>query len=265
MRLVAAAAGALGVLLIYDGCTSMGTGRRKGWLAKLDLLAAESGMKSMTGPRLMGASALCGLSALIMVAGLTGSRIITLILAAAAAWSPFSVARARRQKRRNRFREAWPDAIATLIAGVRAGVSLPESCSALASRGPADLHRGWQLFESAYRATGSFRAGLERLQSELADPIADRVVAALALAQEVGGSDLVRVLRTLGDFVREDLKVRKEIEARWSWTVTAARVAGGAPWIVLLLMSTRPETAAAYNSRSGAVVVACGAAATVLG
>jgi tight adherence protein B len=99
----------------------------------------------------------------------------------------------------------------------------------------------------------------------MADPVADRVVTALVLAHEVGGTDLVRVLRTLVDFVREDLKVRQEIEARWSWTVTAARVAAAAPWLVLVMMSTRPETAMAYNSPSGVVVILIGAAATGLG
>jgi tight adherence protein B len=100
---------------------------------------------------------------------------------------------------------------------------------------------------------------------EFSDPVADRVVAALSLAQEVGGTDLVRVLRTLADFVREDLQVRKEIEARWSWTVSAARVAAAAPWIVLLMMALRPEAAAAYNSAAGVVVVVCGGVATFLG
>jgi tight adherence protein B len=75
----------------------------------------------------------------------------------------------------------------------------------------------------------------------------------------------VRVLRTLGDFVREDVRVRKEIEARWSWTLTAARVAAAAPWIVLVMMSTRPEAAAAYNSTAGATVVGAGAAVTIAG
>ncbi|MEA2510448.1 MAG: tight adherence protein, partial [Actinomycetota bacterium] len=104
-----------------------------------------------------------------------------------------------------------------------------------------------------------------RLRDELADPIADRVVAALALTYEVGGTELIRVLRSLSDFVREDLRVRREIEARWSWTVTAARTAAAAPWIVLLLMATRPEAAAAYNSSAGAVVIGAGGVATIVG
>jgi tight adherence protein B len=99
----------------------------------------------------------------------------------------------------------------------------------------------------------------------MADPIADRVCAALVLAHQVGGTDLVRVLRTVGDFVRDDLRTRKEIEARWSWTVTAARVAAAAPWAVLLIMGTRAEAAAAYSSPGGAIVIAVGGLATLVG
>ncbi len=152
-----------------------------------------------------------------------------------------------------------------MIAAVRSGVSLPEACTSLTERGPEGLREGWLSFASTYRATGSFRAGLERLVSTLADPVADRVSAALSIAQDVGGTELVRVLRAVGDFVRDDLRVRKEIEARWSWTVTAARVAAAAPWVVLLLMSTRPESAAAYNTPNGVLVISIGAAATVIG
>jgi tight adherence protein B len=201
----------------------------------------------------------------IAAAGLTGSTIVTLAAGVASAWTPIAVVRSRRARRRTRFREAWPDAIATLIASVRAGVSLPEACASLLSRGPEQLRDGFEAFSSSYRASGSFEAALVRLRAELADPVADRVALALGMAHEVGGTDLVRVLRTLGDFVREDLRVRKEIESRWSWTVTAARVAAAAPWVVLVMMSLRPEAAAAYDSPSGAMVIAGGGAATFVG
>jgi tight adherence protein B len=148
---------------------------------------------------------------------------------------------------------------------VRAGISLPEACSSLLERGPRELAHGFESFRNSYRSSGSFEAGLRRLRDDLADPIADRVATALLLAHEVGGTDLVRVLRTLADFVREDLRVRKEIEARWSWTVTAARVAAAAPWVVLVMMALRPEAASAYNTATGVAVIVCGAAATFAG
>jgi tight adherence protein B len=257
---------ALGVLLVYDGIA--GGGRRPraaGLHGRLDALAAESGARNLSGGGLAVLSAVGFVAGFVVTAALTGAMVVAVAVAGAASWLPIAFARSRRARRRRAFREAWPDAIATLIASVRAGTSLPEACAALLTRGPEQLRPGFDAFFSSYRATGSFEAALARLRAELADPVADRVTLALRMAAQVGGTDLVRVLRTLSDFVREDLRVRREIEARWSWTVTAARVAAGAPWAVLVMMSLRPEAAAAYNSASGTVVIACGAAATFAG
>ena len=265
MTVLVAGVAALGVLLIYNGSTLAPTSARPALMVRLDELTAEAGLQRVSGLGLVAGTAAVTVLTLVVVAGVSNSFVVAAAISSATAALPISSVRARRARRRKRFREAWPDAIATLIAGVRAGISLPESVASLVDRGPADLRPGFRSFTSAYRSSGSFAMGLDRLRTEMADPIADRVVTALALAHEVGGTDLVRVLRTLGDFVREDIRVRKEIEARWSWTVTAARLAAAAPWVVLLMMSTRPEAANAYNSPAGAAVVAGGACATFLG
>ena len=169
------------------------------------------------------------------------------------------------RQRAKRLREEWPDAISNLVSAIRAGISLPEACIGLGARAGDALRPGIDAFTASYRSDGSFSTALERMRTALADPTADRVVVALDLAHTVGGTDLVRVLRTLGDFVRDDLRVRKEIEARWSWTVTSARVAAAAPWVVLVLMSLRPEAALAYNSPAGVMVIAVGGLATLVG
>lgn len=264
MTTLVAAVAALGLLLVFDGLArGPGGGPRAG--DPLRRLTGESGIRGLTPARLVLACTVASLVALLLIAGVTGSSVVGLAVAVPAAAAPVSFVRQRRDARRRRLREEWPDALAALVAGVRAGVSLPECCAALAERGPEGLAPGARAFTATYRATGSFDAALTRLQDELADPIADRVATALRLAADVGGTDLVRVLRTLGEFLREDVRVRKEIEARWSWTVTAARVAAAAPWVVLLLMATRPEAARAYESPGGAAVIAGGAAATFAG
>lgn len=265
MSVVVSALGALGLLLLYDGLTGAGPAASTSLIRKLDQLATESGSSTLNGARLIAASLAVALTSAMLVAGLSSSLVVSFAFLLGGGALPVVVLRARRKGRRRRFREAWPDALAVLVSGVRAGISLPEACVGLGERGPEDLQPSFKAFSSSYRATGSFETGLDRLSRSLSDPIADRVVAALTLAHQVGGTDLVRVLRTLGDFVAEDLRTRKEIEARWSWTVTAARVAAAAPWIVLLLMSTKPEASAAYNSSSGIAVVAAGGAATVVG
>ena len=264
MNLVVPALLALGVLLVYAGLTSPPT-RQNRFSGSLGGLIDEAGLSSLTPAGLLVASAALALTALVLVAGVTGAFVPSVLVALAAAGAPLAYVRTKKIDRRRALREAWPDALASMIAGIRAGMSLPEVCASLAERGAEELRPAFGAFAATYRASGSFSTALQRLRDVLADPVGDRVVAALLLAHEVGGTDLVRVLRTLADFIREDLRIRKEIEARWSWTVTAARVAAASPWIVLLIMSLRPEAAAAYDSPSGGMVVLIGTLTTVVG
>jgi tight adherence protein B len=97
------------------------------------------------------------------------------------------------------------------------------------------------------------------LQLRAADPVADRVVAALRLAREFGGAQLGTLLRNLSGMLREDGRIRAEIAGRQSWTVAAARMAVVAPWVTLALLCTRPETVAAYATAAGGVLLAVAA------
>jgi len=85
-------------------------------------------------------------------------------------------------------------------------------------------------------------------------------IAALRIARDVGGSDLGVVLRTLSALLRENARMRGEIEARQSWTVSAAKLAVAAPWVTLALLCTRPDAVRAYSSAGGAGVLLLAAA-----
>ena len=75
------------------------------------------------------------------------------------------------------------------------------------------------------------------------------------MAREVGGTELTTVLRSLASYLREDAAVRAELRARQGWVVNAARLGVAAPWLVLLLLASRPEAAAAYDTPAGSVVI----------
>ena len=149
------------------------------------------------------------------------------------------------------LRDLWPDAVDNIASGVRAGLALPEALSQLGQRGPEELRPAFRAFGEDYRTTGRFHECLDRLKERLSDPVGDRLVESLRIAREVGGSDLGRLLRTLSTFLREDARTRAELETRQGWTVNAARLAVGAPWIVLALMATRRESVQAYSTRDG--------------
>ena len=147
-----------------------------------------------------------------------------------------------------------------LTSGVRAGLSLPEALSAIGVRGPEQLREPFKQFGSDYRTTGRFNDSLDRLKDALADPVGDRVCESLRVAREVGGTDLGRLLSTLSGFLRDDARTRAELLARQSWSVNAARMAVAAPWLVLILLATQRETLQAYDTPTGTVILASGAA-----
>ena len=181
-----------------------------------------------------------------------------------AAWLPISLVLARARRRRERWRELWPEVVDNLGSGVRAGLSLPEALGQIGQRGPEPLRASFTAFARDYRLTGNFGDALDALKERLADPVADRLCEALRVTREVGGSDLGRLLRGLSAFLREDARTRSELEARQSWTVYAARLAVAAPWLVLALLASRPESVAAYNRPAGTVVLTIGAVVSVV-
>lgn len=203
-----------------------------------------------------------GATVAVLLGALTASPTIGAAFGAIAALGPSAYVRSRARKRRAELRELWPEVIDDLISGIRAGMSMPEALIALAERGPEPMRAAFRTFAEDYRATGRFNESLDQLRSRLADPVADRLIEALRLTRQVGGTDLVRLLRTLSQFLRQDLRTRGELEARQSWTVNGARLAAAAPWVVLAMLSSRPETAVAFNTVVGGLVLLIGAGAS---
>ena len=228
------------------------------WRQRTADLLAQAGIEGVTPGQLVGASVGLGVTAFVLVLGTSRVPIIAGLFGVFAAGLPLLLVRRRRSQRVLELREVWPEAVDNLASGVRAGLSLPEALSQLGVRGPVQLRSAFGRYGEDYRATGRFGDSLDTLKSNLADPVGDRVVEALRLAREVGGTDLGRLLRTLSGFLREDARTRSELETRQGWTVNAARLALAAPWLLLLLLSTQPAAVQAYNTPAGTAVLLLG-------
>ena len=264
MGAVAGLLGGVGLLLIWMACTSeppQWRSRRSRLLADI-LVQAGAGRTSPT----MFVLGSIGLGLLIGLVFLGMSRAWPVALAFSAIFTaiPFLIISSRARNRRTRLREVWPEAVDTLVSGVRAGMSLPEALTNLGERGPEAVRPQFRAFATDYAASARFDSSLDRLKTRFADPVADRIVEALRLAHEVGGTDLGTLLRSLSQMLREDMRTRGELEARQSWTVNGAKVAVAAPWLVLALLATRPQAAAAYATGAGAVILLIGAVVSVI-
>lgn len=234
------------------------------WSENLTDLLVQAGAPGVSPAGLVGACLTTTFIVFTLATGLTRSPAIAACFALAAGYGPYALVRSRARRRRLALRGVWPEVVDHLASGIRAGLSLAEALAQLGDRGPEDLRPAFRAFAEDYRASGRFSDCLDLLKARLADPVADRIVEALRLTREVGGTDLGRLLRTLSGFLREDSRTRGELEARQSWTVNAARLAVAAPWLVLASLSTRPETAAAYDTAPGAAVLLLGGCSSVV-
>lgn len=249
----------LGLLLVWSSRWPRTRRAKTPWRNRFDEIVAQAGIPAVR-PLGLAFSAI-GLAACATLAMLALSRALPIAVGfgVLAGYAPWAAVRYRWRRRQHALREIWPDVVDNLASAVRAGMSLPEALSQLGSRGPASLRPPFRQFGEDYRATGRFGDCLDRLKATLADPTGDRLVEAMRLARDVGGSELGRLLRTLSAFLREDARTRAELESRQSWTINAARLAAAAPWLTLGLLSVRPEAVRAYNSTGGVVVLVTGA------
>jgi tight adherence protein B len=219
---------------------------------------AQAGMASVSPTAVIVVAVLSGTALFAVTLALVPVAVIALISGAVALFGPFALISWRARSRRAAARVLWPDVVDHLVSAVRSGLALPDSVEALANTGPVPTRAAFAGFQSEYRATGNFSIALDGLKSSLADPVADRILETLRMSREVGGSELTTVLRHLSAYLRQEAAIRSEVEARQSWVMNAAKLGVAAPWIILLLLATRPEAAAAYSTGAGVALIVGG-------
>ncbi|WP_150308345.1 type II secretion system F family protein [Planctomonas psychrotolerans] len=209
-------------------------------------------------------SVLCAVVCGALASAMTGVLVLSVAAAGAGAALPTILVRWRSRVVRQAAMSFWPDVVDHLVSAVRSGLGLPESISTLAHGGPPALRPAFTGFERTYGTTGNFTVAVDELKGRLADPTADRILETLRMSRDVGGSELTSVLRSLGSYLRQESAIRGEVEGRQSWVINAARLGVAAPWVILLMLSTRPEAASAYNTSAGALLIGGGLAVSVV-
>jgi tight adherence protein B len=207
---------------------------------------------------LIGAT-LAGIAVLVTSVPMVG--LLAFVAAAASPWMLVSIRAAARRRERSAL---WPDVVDHLVAAARSGLAVPDAVGSLGRQGPEDLRAEFREFARDFARSASWGGAIDRLKAALDDPIADRILETLRMAREVGGSDLTATLRQLSASLRDDAATRAELAARQSWVKNAAKLGAAAPWLILVLLSTRPEAASAYSSPEGTALIVIGAAVSIV-
>jgi tight adherence protein B len=257
---------AAGLLLILSPWLWPGGSRRPGAArrGRIARLLEDAGMARVSVPAIVVIAGVSGAVAAAVAWLIAPVAALALVAAVAGALAPFAWLRARRSKLLRTRRGLWPDVCDLLIASVRAGMSLPDAVASLADSAPAQLRPAFAAFARDLAASGHFDSSIRRLKTNLADPVADRIVETLRMARQVGGTELTTVLRALASSVRADAALRAEVESRQSWIRGAAVLGVVAPWVILAMLAMRPEGARAYGSPGGMALILVGAAVSLV-
>jgi tight adherence protein B len=202
-------------------------------------------------------------ASLLFALSLTKSLPISTALAVLTLSMHYVGTRRREARNSQALMSAMPEIIDHIISGIQSGLSLNESLTSLSARGP--LISQAMFKEHGIRMGGGtkFEESVAILQDEFSLRSADQLFESLLFAKTLGGTELVTLLRQLGDFTRQDLALRHEIEAKQSWIRNSAHLSSAAPWLLLLLLSTQPSTAATYATSAGITVLFIGVMMTL--
>lgn len=263
--------GGIGLLLIWracwipeEGASPRAPGRLDHWRDVLRDDLAQVGLGTLPPSAVPALSLGLGAAVAVVLWSVSQAVVPAIAIGLVLAAVPTIILHSAAQRHRTLLRELWPEAVDQVSSAIRAGLSLPEALAQLGERGPALLREPFVEFGRDFQISGDFSGSLDRLKSRLSDPVADRIIEALRITRDVGGNDLGVLMRTLSAFLRDDARTRQELEARQSWTVNAARLALAAPWIVLALISTRPQAAQAYDSSGGVMMIIGGAVVSLI-
>jgi tight adherence protein B len=204
----------------------------------------------------------CG--SFLLIFFLTASLLLATAFSLLALAFTYVVLSGRKGKLELEVASSWPEVIDHLISGIQSGMSLTESLTELSTRGPVVMRPIFATFKRQVLEDGDFDRGIEFLAERFESHAADQIFQALLISKSLGGSELLSILRTLGNFLRQDLALRNEIAVKQSWIKNSAHLSSTAPWLLLLLLAMQPSTVTAFSTPTGAAILFIGLAMTVL-
>ena len=208
--------------------------------------------------------ALISALSLFFAVGLTRSVFIGLALSLLTGFLTHLSIKQRKARHNQRLSEVWPEVIDHLISGLYSGLSITESISGLADRGPEIIREVFADFRNSLRKGSEFEEAINQVKIKFSHHGSDQIFEALFLSRKLGGGELLNTLRTLGSFQREDLALSKEISIKHGWIKNSAHISAAAPWLLLLVIGTQRGTSQAFATSSGIFILLGGVFMTLI-
>lgn len=209
-------------------------------------------------------SAAIGIAVLALCASISGSAVVGIVPAAAAAAAPYGWFANHRRARLHAVVSAWPDGILHVLNAMRSGQSVHAAIVDLATNGPLALQTAFRFYEG-WAQVGNPASALISVRESLAEPISDKAIAVLIEASRHGTDVALQILGGLADEIREDERTTATIRAAQREPRITGWVVFFLPWLCTLAgCATMANFREFYASAQGRTVVLVGAAGSLV-
>lgn len=208
-----------------------------------------------------------GFAAAALVAATTRWPVAT-VLAALAVWTlPGTLAGAeRRRARRLASLEAVASWTESLAATLRGAAGLEQTIIRTAATAPPAIRPQVTALADALRRGAPLPDALRAFAADVADPLADTVVAALVFAATEGAGRLAEPLQLLAAATRDEVSARRRIERSRGKATTDGRIIVGTTLVMTVgLLVFQRDTVQAFGTVQGQIVLALVGAGFTIG
>lgn len=231
---------------------------RPRWLVQLEAQGVPAG-------RFVASSGSAAFIVFMLIWAFTGSPLVALIPAAVVPAIPARHYQRRSQRQGALARQAWPDAVRMVLAGLEAGRSLNQTLVDLAHSGPEPLRPAFTRYADLASPLGEVSA-LEIVRVEQADRVADSVIHVLQAASRKGARVVLPILQRIADETTADVQLDERIQTARSEQDMNAWAVFLLPWAALVIMCAQSGPFRDfYSGTAGVPVLLAGSAMSVGG
>ncbi len=170
----------------------------------------------------------------------------------------------RAKARARQVADEWPSVLESLESAARSGMSLLDSIRDLAESTQLLVSKDFAFACHLCERGLGLDTALAQLKKRFALSICDSTIETLRMVNDSGGAGYLSALRHQSRAIRSSSSISQQIQAKQGWVLGTAKIAVAAPWLIVVLLSGRPENAAAYASVQGSLLLLAGLVASVV-
>lgn len=174
-----------------------------------------------------------------------------------------SLRASRKSKLRLARTRAWPTLVDSIVSALNAGSTIYDALMMACAKAPAPLLNLASEFARNLEAKGS-KLALRQLAITADNAAADEFAVLLQINHKLGGAGLAELLTNHSLRARRRNGQQLILATKVSATLAMARLGVCAPWVLLALLLSRPESANSFNSAAGVTLLLGGLAVSVL-